>query len=1019
MTGVIARLRFGNPTARLAWRDARAHKARTLLAIFLVALPLTVVLMPAAVPITVSIPRDEALNSLPKGVQAVVTGTASTGSIIQDPEGARGMWVDDPNRAPLDAERLKRYLSDGNEAHQVIKSGSLLASTDFRAHLGTALPLEGEGSDDLSGSDVSKTGAPNLIEADQQALKLLLPTLLAGRLPTDGDGVVITSSLAEHLGVSPGETIDLLAPPSQSVRVGKVNELTPVTDGNVQGADVLSAGKRSYRVAGIVSGHKQLVWALPGWLTEAAKAKATGYSTTFLVTGPHPVTWQDAKALNKEGAFAVSRHVLTNYPDKAQLHSEQVYEADVLSHYVGALLGAAIGAILLLGLITPAFVVGAEQQRRILALTAAIGASPRQLARVLTLQGMAVGAAGGILGSAGGLALVWLEASYARPGTPVFPNFPWWALAIAITATTAAGWLATLVPARSVARTPPVESLKRRPQATARKKRRALRSAFFAVALLLSAVACAVFSVKDAAAVGARADVLVIGIESEYDLVVTGLSLWSLLPPALVLVLGFAGAIMLIRVLLEVASRRSFSGRMPPSVRLALREMHAHRGRTLPIIASIAVVITFACTHVVDKASRNANEKDWSATMVAPGHLYLVPEVPVNSTFDASLLKATAKRLKHEGLPIEGALPVYSARQRTLAVLPPDRARCPEGKDVDSASALGYSKKIRCVPVSKAYNPMFDMLWAASSDSLLVMDGDTLRATGMNGAEQAADVLDRGGVVVANATEVDDAGNVQVGTVNSLSLGVDVAPTAQVSITDIGNLLSTSTETFEGPSHAASDVENTQSRPGHFLPRLNGSLAVSPQTAKELGLTGESAPVYVGAVLSSSRPLTAEEVDRAKQVTAQNMGEMVSAYSNYDSPELGSAGDYIVVGLFVMTAALALVLNLWLVRTQMRDELANMHAVGASPALLRRTTVAHAAVVLAIGVPIGAMAGWAFAVFLAVWNRSLALDGPWLHIEGAWAFQAVFLSALVAVGLGLTWIIARPSRNPGLRRREQ
>ncbi|MGI5952458.1 MAG: hypothetical protein ACOX61_11530, partial [Brooklawnia sp.] len=86
------------PMLRLAWRDARGHLARTLLAVLLIALPVAVLTAYQSVTTPGSPSREVALASIPEGAQAVITATAIPRSgppFAQLPEGAPRPWIDD------------------------------------------------------------------------------------------------------------------------------------------------------------------------------------------------------------------------------------------------------------------------------------------------------------------------------------------------------------------------------------------------------------------------------------------------------------------------------------------------------------------------------------------------------------------------------------------------------------------------------------------------------------------------------------------------------------------------------------------------------------------------------------------------------------------------------------------------------------------------------------------------------------------------------------------------------------
>ncbi|SDN58746.1 putative ABC transport system permease protein [Actinomyces ruminicola] len=957
-----ARLRALRPVVRLAARDARAHKARSLLAILLVAAPLVLIVGFLGTRLSTPPTRQAALASIPDGAQAVVTGTAvdpAEAPFRQVPEGAPGPWMDSLEQVPLSADELADYLPERDSVLQFWDSEDLLALADADAEPGvTTTATEA----DLQGTDSGAIGTFTLREADTEGLDLLLPPLTAGAAPADDADVVITTALAERTGVDVGETLALIAPPFS----GGYS-----TNGRI--AEVLQDSRRTYRVTGLVDADDSRAWALPTWLAPAVQDDPAGVDTHFLVTGPDPVTWETAKQLNGEMAVAVSRHVLTNYPEASELYPVAVSADYVVTALVMTVIACAAAAGLLLGLITPAFVVAAEQQRRTLALASAAGAAPRQLARTITLQGAAIGCLGGMLGAGGGLAAAWTAYRIFQPEVQALAGLPWWLTALAVAGAALAGWLATLAPARRVVHMEPVEALKRvnrTADASGPRMRGARRRwrLLGGLVILAAATGCGLASLRTPL--------------PAYDVSAEMMSTPGTLPggaavPLLVaaLLLGAVGLLMPAPVALDAAARTLVRG--PLALRLAARDVVAHRGRALPVAGAIGVVTALACGQTVYLASFAANANDTSTSLVAPGYLALGPRVPVSEEFDAAVLADGVQALRQAGLPVTGSAPVWSdAGSLMLDIEPPASSRCPQFSEPDVASALGLTDTVTCVPEGKGYNPGVITPWMLGSQ-VFIMEPEALRATGLDGAQEAAEVLEAGGVLVNNAAWISADGTVRVG------------------LSDF--------------SSASSTVQHPQTRTGFLLRRMTSTITVSPATAAELGLTGADAPIYVGEMVQLSRPLTAAETATARRVVEERT-DLVTVGLNWDLPPWGGTADFVVLAVLAGVALLALVLNLLLARTQLRGDLVTMHAVGASPRFLRRLMAAHAAVVLALGVPAGAVCGWAVAAYVVLWNRHVLLEGPWLRLEGRWGWQLAGLAVFFAAGMGAAWLLGGPPR---------
>jgi putative ABC transport system permease protein len=157
------------------------------------------------------------------------------------------------------------------------------------------------------------------------------------------------------------------------------------------------------------------------------------------------------------------------------------------SQALAVLLLATIG-LTFIGLVAVAgFTVMAQRRLRALGMVGAIGATDRQVRRVMLANGAAVGAVSACVGTALGL-VVWFALRPAFEhlvGHRIDPlKIPWWAVvagaALAILAALAASWW----PARAVARVPIVAALSGRPVPPRPAHRFALAGAVFARAAL-------------------------------------------------------------------------------------------------------------------------------------------------------------------------------------------------------------------------------------------------------------------------------------------------------------------------------------------------------------------------------------------------------------------------------------------------------------------------------------------------------------------------------------------------------
>lgn len=54
--------------------------------------------------------------------------------------------------------------------------------------------------------------------------------------------------------------------------------------------------------------------------------------------------------------------------------------------------------------------------------------------------------------------------------------------------------------------------------------------------------------------------------------------------------------------------------------------------------------------------------------------------------------------------------------------------------------------------------------------------------------------------------------------------------------------------------------------------------------------------------------------------------------------------------------------------------------------------------------------GLALGVFHVAWYRHIGYDGAWLDTVPCWGLQAVLLIGVIAMGLGVAWLVVRPLR---------
>lgn len=943
---------------RLAKNDALRHGARTVMATLLVALPVAAlvggtVLTQSAVP-----SRDVALAGMPEGVQAKITATAvaDTGKPFpQIPEGAPGPWVDDTKTVPASGADIAALLPVGSHLLQYWNSPALIASTGLDLAPGEQ---SAAGSGAIRNVDLSLVSSATLQEAGQATLPLLVPRLAEGSLPGSGSEVVITTAIAKDLGIGIGDTLAWVAPP----HTGWMS-----TDGRI-GA-VIQDSQRAYRVSGLVAQDEQQAWARDGWLSTMVKADPAGVDTHWLMVGNEPLTWDQAKALNRLQAFAVSRHVLENYPSTHELYPVAVDPRAVLNHAVSVVLATVVGGLLVLFLITPAFAVATEQSRRTLGLAAATGATPADLKRIVTAQGLVVGLAGGLLGAGLGSVAGILARAMANDGSNVATQFPWWILPVGIGMAALLGVLATLFPARSAARLQPVEALKDTlgPPAEAetgsvsRRRAKGMVGPFLIVAGVVCAVISLALPLPVPDATQSRQ-----GSGQGFGLVVV-LMLFAIL-------LTVIGLVRCLRGMVEIGSK--LASRLPALPRLALRDAADHRSRFLPAAACILVSVCAASFLAVNTGSLVANENDRTGQMVAGGRIVLGAKVPVGGEFDRLVLEDAIRVLGSE-MSVTGHEPIFTVPKDGkvfVGALMPKSNTCPEGQGPSAASALEPGVPLECVDYERAFVPQLSLPWWGGTDTY-IMDGKALRASGLPGADTAARILDAGGVVVNNAALLSADGTVRV---------------------------AVSGDSLPDESNASRVV----SLPGAFVRGFAPPLTVSAGTAESLGVAGTE---YVGEYVLTPATLGDRELSHARSIVEDHTRLARVGSAQFPHP-WGTTAMLLPLALLAVLAVAAATISLLLARTQSVRDLATMHAVGATGPFLRRFTLIQAGVVLLAGVPLGTAAGLGLGFYQVAWNRRTGVGGAWLETVPLWGPQGAVVLAVVGAGLLTAWIIGRPPK---------
>ena len=345
----------------------------------------------------------------------------------------------------------------------------------------------------------------------------------------------------------------------------------------------------------------------------------------WYVSGPE-VGWDDVLELNAFGAYVLSRSVVLDPPPDELVPELQSYDAVATTAAIIGLITvmAVLEVVLLAG---PAFAVGARRQRRALALLAASGGEPRHVRRVVLAQGLLVGLLAAVLGVPLGLAV----AAVARAPLTRFADADWGPYDVSVRdllgfALLGVGTavLAAVVPAVLAARQPVVASLHGRRPLPAPARRWTVAGL---VLLVIGAAGCLA---------------ALQGVSSNAELGIA----FAALPTVL-------GAVLLAPALLATLGR--VAGRLPLSLRYAVRDADRQRSRTAPAVAAVTATVAAAVALGVSSSSDAAEARATYTPSGPPGAAVVQrfgPTGPAGSTVQDWAVLQQAVREALPGEPV-------------------------------------------------------------------------------------------------------------------------------------------------------------------------------------------------------------------------------------------------------------------------------------------------------------------------------------------------------------------------------
>ncbi|WP_345215024.1 ABC transporter permease [Georgenia halophila] len=947
------------PALRIASRDARRHNGRTALVVVMIMLPVIVGAI-ALTAVTSGRPTDETYVQMNLGdtAQAQLLQARCAGPVLQNVRGERPWSVcqADVQTEPDVEARADAGFDAGPDRREPTQADLVAALGDVelvRSLTGGVQASTGDRSRQIWVDEVDVSRVPGVFTAGR------------GRLPERPGEVALTEDHADSLDVEIGHTITVKVEPAQGADADPGTDAKPRHDVVTAEAAVVGVLAEEWLSPGSV--------AYPGTVPGLASYAEPGPSPHSWFVRGDPVSWEQVLALNDLGMRVISRSVIEDPPDPAEMPltgHETGRGTDLQSiGIVGAVVGVGLLEVILL--VGPAFTVGARRSSRQLAILAATGGTPRDMRRVVLASGLVLGLLAGVLGAMVGvlLALAFNAVMVAR-GELVVPNIviPWLLLIALVGFAVVLGAVAALLPARRAAKDDVVATLAGR-----RREARQHRAVPW-VGVGLAALGLAVASYG---AYGATVGTDGYGASTTHTA--------ALLAGAVLLEIGIivaAGGI--VTLIAKLAPR------FPAAIRLALRDAGRQRGRTAPALAAVvAAVAGMAAVSVYVTSEAGYREAIYRPSL-AEGTLEIGLTSLDGANEDRSADLAAAADAVGKVLPIADqasvsvGVPVGDLPDQLLTSIraqPSPGNACPlaglgrRPTEQEHADALDDPRCGRLAENSRR------RAWAGPHT--YVDDGTATALVGLPGADKAAAALADGKAVVNDRYAVWSDGNARITFETSDGKSAETTETIEV---------------------AAESVEWSRTQYSVILP---------PAAAAELGMESK----VVGMILVPDEPASDADVAAARAAAESVSGDIDVAVES--SPVVETSIDMLVLlAGATLLGVVATWISVGLAAAESRSDLATLAAIGASPAMRRWVAGGQAAVLAVTGVLLGVATGIVMgAVFVDFSAGSSGID-PRFGVSVPWLLLGATIIVIPALAV-LGAMAAAPSRLPLVRRLAQ
>ncbi|HEX5561360.1 MAG TPA: hypothetical protein VFX52_06930, partial [Nocardioidaceae bacterium] len=339
---------------RIAAREARRAKGRSLLVLAMIAVPVLALSFAA---VNFDMFRLTPEEEITRRIGSADAELHFVGGIVTEQD-FRGQGY-----GTVDSDGAHEPHPTADEVLALLPEGS--RATPSRRDKMKLRTASGIGELNVRGLDIADPMAHGMVE------------LLEGAAPRKATEMALTRPAGKRLGVGLGGTV------------------------------VTADGAHRYTVVGIVEFPDELreLVVLP---PHALPGTDPDRTHIWLVETPQPIDWAPVRALNAKGVVVSSRALWLDPPPISEW-SIQRESDDAAFGAAGLIIGLAVLEVVLLA--GPAFAVGVRRRRRDLALVAANGGTPAHLRRIVLADGVVLGLAGAAVGIVGGVALAVL----ARP----------------------------------------------------------------------------------------------------------------------------------------------------------------------------------------------------------------------------------------------------------------------------------------------------------------------------------------------------------------------------------------------------------------------------------------------------------------------------------------------------------------------------------------------------------------------------------------------------------------------------